>query len=227
MDYTSLNNDISFLTGQSTNTYLPVDRLNNINNWYRNTYAEILKYQSRNWENDDSNYADFPIATQTTVIGQKDYALPSDFLKLLRLEAKDTNGISRKLKEFSEEEIDTALTEYYKTPGTPVAYKELYNAIELYPAFSTVITDGLTLYYIRDISEFQLGDTDKKPGIPETFHRLLSLGASYDWFMAKGGDTTKIEKMIADKKVELAEFYAQKNKEVRLKLIASRRYNYE
>lgn len=227
MDYTALNDDITFLTGQSINTYLPADRNRNINNWYRNTWSDIVRYENSRWENDDLNYTDFPIAVQDSVVGQRDYALPSDFYKFLRLEAKDASGNYIKLQEFSDEDVQNiGLTEFYETTGYPKYYKELYNAVEIYPAYSSVVASALQLYYIRDISEFTDTDTTKEPGIPKAFRRLLSLGASYDWFMSKGEACPQIEKEIAKLQDNLKAYFSDKNGEVRPRLTVKVR-NYE
>ena len=226
MDYSTINADITFLTGQSTATYEATDRLRNINSHYRSVYSEILKYQTTSWENDDSNYTDFPISVQDSVIGQRDYSLPTDFVKLLRMEIKDAGGNYQKLQEFTDDQVQIGLTEFMETNGTPKYYKELFNAIELYPAFDAVRTDAIRLYYLRDISEFSVNDTTKQLGIPKMFARLVPLGASYDWYMAKGIACPLVEKEMAFIRDKMMSYYGRKNGEVRPRFQVKKR-NYD
>src|SRR3990167_10070724 len=58
-----------------------------INGWYRKTVSWIWQ-ATGDWEWDDTNLTDLPIATTTLVASQQDYALPSTAQKILRVEVK-------------------------------------------------------------------------------------------------------------------------------------------
>lgn len=186
-----------------------------------NVVTDIIRYNS-NWEWDDTNKTDFPIGTATLVASQRDYALPSNFLKLLRVEVKDSAGNYQKLQQFDENQIEQGLTSFMAGDGMPLYYREIGNSIELYPsasATSTTLTAGLKIYYQRTQTEFTNADASVSPGMPANFHRILSLGASYDYAISKMSNNTNLitslKNQIDVMRESLKEYYSSRNKEVR------------
>ena len=229
----SLVEDIDFLLGTDSTQYPLADKLRNINLAMYDVVSDIIHYNS-NWEWDDTNKTDHPIGTTNLVASQKDYSLPSTFLKLLRVEVKDAGGSYRQLQQFDEQQISNiGLSEFMKTDGMPLYYREIGNSIELYPspsASSVTLTAGLKIYYTRTQTEFTNADASVSPGIPAVFHRVISLIAAYDYASTKLTSNTnlitslktRIDKMRED----IKQYYSSRNREVRNRLCGPRR-NYE
>lgn len=219
----SIIEDIDFILGTSDVSYPVADKLRNINNHYNDVATAIIRYQS-NWEFDDTNKTDFPIATTDLVASQRDYSLPTTFLKLLRVEVKDSAGNYQKLRQFDETQVDIALTEFNKTDGLPLYYREIGNSIELYPAAdaaNVTLAAGLKCFYQRNVTEFTTSDASVEPGFVKPFHRILSYGAAHDYAIAR---QLPVANEIKQKLIELydglKEYYSSRNREVRPKLQA-------
>lgn len=225
-------------TGVSGNTTLLQTFTRYINQWYLKSVAWILEASST-WDWDDSNYTDFPIGTATLVNDQQDYTLPvassgadaSTLLKVLRVEVKDSAGNYYKLEPFDETQIkSTGLADYEETAGMPRMYREVANSIELYPKPSTSMVTasaGLKVYFQRTPDLFATSDTTQQPGIPQPFHRLLSLGASYDFAISKGmQNASALRQEIEQLKGQMQQFFGRRNNDVKVRLMPRReRYN--
>lgn len=128
----SLVEDIDFFLGTDSSSYPLAAKLRNINLAYYDVATVILAANS-NWEWDDTNKTDFPIGTATMIAGQKDYTLPSDFVKIIRIEVKDAGGAWHKLEQFDETQIQgIGLTEFMESTGMPQYYREIGDSYELY-----------------------------------------------------------------------------------------------
>lgn len=179
--------DAQFLTGTDSNSFPVADFTRLCNRWY---YKAVLEawHSSDDWEFDDTNQTGFAIATATLVDSQADYALPSNALKIRRVEVKDAAGNWSIVRPIDERQIGVALDEFYETDGLPKYFRLERNSLVLYPApltASVTLTAGLKLYFLREIDEFATSDTSQEPGLPEPFHRILSYGAAYDFCTAK------------------------------------------
>jgi hypothetical protein len=198
-----------------------------INAWYRRVNSWIWE-ATGTWEYDDSNYVDFPVATTDLVDGQQDYELPSNAQKIMRVEVLDSNGNYVKLRQFDESQvIDSAVSEFYKTAGLPIFYDVKGFSVLLYPKPSqdrTTLSDGLKVYFSRDISEFSPTDTTKEPGFANSFHRILPLGASFDYAMANEmfNKANYLKGELRDMVQELKNFYGTRNREVLTKIMPRR-----
>lgn len=183
--------------------------------------TDIIRFNS-NWEWDDTNKTDYPIGTTTLVASQRDYSLPTNFLKLLRVEVKDSAGNYQVVHQFDEQQVPVGLSEFNKTDGLPLYYREIGNSIELYPAASatsTTLTAGLKVYYTRTQTEFTNADASVSPGFAPQFHRVLSLMSAFDYASTKMTSNpnlitslkTRIDKMRED----IKEYYSSRNREVK------------
>jgi len=225
--------DITFLTGVGTTQYTLADRTRNINNWYLKTTSWIITADGR-WQWDDANQTDRPCATTDLVNGQQDYKViigsPSttqDWLEIDRVEILDSNGDAKVLTPIDQNDIGQALTEFLDTDGTPRYFDFRGGSIFLYSAPNYNSTGGLTIYFKRSPLLFASTDTTKRPGFATPFHKILSLGASYDWAMAKNsGNRDVIRQELEILKNELIDFYSKRAKYERPRL--SRAYkNYK
>ena len=89
------------------------------------------------------------------------------------------------------------------------------------------MTDGLKIWFMREVDEFTTADTTQEPGFDEPFHRMLSLGASYDYALKKGlpaADRIKAE--LLEYEQRLAIYYADKQQD-RHTTLRSAYVNYE
>lgn len=238
--------DIDFLVGTDSTSYPTAQKTRNINQWYYKVISWILAAENT-WEWDDSNYSDFPIGLTTMTASQEDYTLPqavstgtcggasastsnpSTTLKILGVSVKDAGGNWHKLRRIDESQArDVDLEEAFKTAGMPLYYKELGNSIKLFPApsnASTTLSCGLKIYFQRTMDEFTAADTTQQPGFAATFHRILSLGAAYDYALAKGLEQIKSLRIeISEMKDDLQKFYGDRNKDEKVRMVPSELY---
>ena len=219
MTYADIVKNIKFLvTGSSTGTidYSAADLASNINNHYNNVVSLIMRSDGR-WEWDDDNYETLPVATTNLVSDQADYNIASaTFLNLIRVEMNDPSDNALQLQPISyEDKKGVAMTEWQKTNGTPHSYDKVGNSIILYPTPNYSSTAGLKTYFQRIPSYFDSDDTTKTPGFNPLFHKLLSLGAAYDYCLANGLSNKMVSLSNEMVKLEaaLVEAYSQRNKD--------------
>lgn len=151
-----------------------------------NVTNKILNADAR-WEYDDYNYgtSDKPVGTTDYVDGQRDYQKSASHMRVLRIEAKDSNGDYRQLETIDQEDVDQALSEFEEEDGVPKFVDPNNNDFTLYPAPSSEDVDtsddnnGLKVYFQREPSYFSSSDTTKEPGFAKTFHQLVPMWASY------------------------------------------------
>lgn len=211
---TGLYQDFLFLTNTDSNR-VPVATFTPLAN--RHYYAAVIEIfkSSSDWDWDDSNHTDLPIATTTLVASQGDYTIPSNALKIQRAEVLDSAGNYQLLKPIDESQVDIALDEFMENDGLPEYYRLLKGSIFLYPApaaASVTTTAGLKLYYSREVDEFTSADTTQEPGFAEPYHRLISLGAAYDWGVSRGRANVQILKLEYEQLMEsLRAFYGRRH----------------
>lgn len=219
---TGLVEDIDFFCNTNSTSYPLKDKARNANRWAYAAVVWILK-ANRLWEFDDTNQTDLPIATTTLVDSQNDYTLPTNLLKLQRVEVKDASGNYHKLDPIDKSQIKGSVTEFEETDGLPRYYDIVGTSIFLYPApaaASVTTTAGLKIYYSREIDVFASTDTTQEAGFPEPFHRVISLGAAYDWYIRRG-QTQKASSLRSEIEVwkrELISFYESRDEEVKTSL---------
>jgi len=217
--------DITFWTGADTSEYPLAERNRNINQWYLQTAAWIFEADGR-WQWDDANQTNRPCATTNLVSGQKGYqvltASPSsgkDWLQVDRVELTDENDNEYKLHPLDQNDTGSALDEFMETNGTPKHYDFRGNSIFLYPASDYDKDAGLSIYFKRSPLQFESTDTTKQPGFASPYHRILSLGASYDFALSKGlKNTNSIRQELEILKKGLKDFYRNRDKYEKLQL---------
>ena len=204
--------DIDFLVDTNTTNYPIADKTRNVNGWYHTVMGWIWKYCG-DWDIDDSNHTDLPIATTTLKEDQDDYALPSGYMKIDRVEVKDASGLWTKLIPFDKSQVKIATDEFQKTSGLPIYYDLFANSLRLYPASDTERAAALKLYFGRDIDEFVVADTTQTPGFNVNFHRILSHGAALDYALANEikGKIVSLRNRIGEMRVEIKDYYKDRN----------------
>lgn len=194
--------------------YPTADITRNINRHYDAAVAKILESDGR-WQWDDTNATDLPIGTTNLVANQQDYGVDTTFLRITRVELTKSDGTTTLLQPIDQTDIyDQSLTSYFSTPGTPMYYDKLANSLFLYPAPSYNYTGGLKVYFQRNVSYFTATDTTKSPGFASPFHRLLSLGAAYDFMLPKNYPQLGVVKNeINEMSQALQDFYSKRDKD--------------
>lgn len=175
------------------------------------------------WTYDDSNYTDLPESTTNLVAGQTKYALASDMLTVNRVEVTDSTGNVRKLKSIPQEQIAGVGIAQFAPPlyGFPAYYRLTDGVIEILPAPSVNVTDGLAVYFERDSVQFASTDTTRTPGFASPYHRLVSVGASIKWYKVKqpSSDTLKeLKEEYALGEQDLRQYYQQRWRDYRPRL---------
>lgn len=202
------------------NTNYPIaDITRAVNRWYDFSVSKILQSDGR-WQWDDSNQTDLPIATTNIVANQQDYGLNTAFLRITRVEILDSSGTARLIHPIDQEDVYAqAMTQYLSTPSTPIYYDKLANSIFLYPPPSYNSTNGLKVYFQRNVIYFVSTDTTKSPGFASPFHRILSLGAAYDYLSARNDPKASRIKGDLDELIfGLQDFYARRGKDENIHL---------
>lgn len=201
-----------------------------LNQAYLKTIAYALDLDPK-WTWDDSNYSDLPIGSATLVSGQEDYTLPaattsgnaSTLLKVLKIAVLDTSGIEIVLQPTSMSEAD--LNRLYTSGGVPAYYRLIGNTVKLFPkplTGSVTLSSGLKVYFQRSPDLFTSSDTTQQPGLPEPFHRMLTLEASMDYASARGLPNTEyLQGKLSELKTILDGFYGR-NRDERVRLSARR-----
>lgn len=195
----------------------------NINAWYRKVNSKIWQ-ATGTWEYDDSNYSNLPIATTDLVNGQGDYELPSSAQKIDRMEVLNSNNDYEHISPMDKSTVNRSMTEFKETDGMPEYYDMVGRSIILYPepaSANIVATNGLKVYFSRDIDEFVSTNTDRTPGFNEDYHRVLSLGASMDYAIGHGmNDKVTILRSELDRTIlDLQEFYGYRHRDLKPKII--------
>ncbi|MHA1483136.1 MAG: phage adaptor protein, partial [Candidatus Heimdallarchaeaceae archaeon] len=199
-----------------------------INTYYKRANSWIWE-STGTWEYDDSNYTDMPIATTTLVADQQDYEIPSTAQKIDRVEVLDSAGNYQRIKPIDKSEITSqSMSEFLKTAGMPVYYDLVGRSILLYPkpaTASVTTTKGLKLYFSRNIVAFGTSDTTTAPGFVNNFHRLLSLGASYDYCISFeiGEKANFLKGQLNEMKDELKNFYGSRHRDMKTRIKPKRR----
>jgi hypothetical protein len=172
--------------------------------------ALILKSDAQ-WEFDDTNNTDLPIATTNLVANQQDYSIAVTQLKIRRVRIKDPNGNWTILNPVSRKSLNDGQLD--ASAGTPDSYDPLGSSIFLYPTPSYSSTSGLELQFQRGASYFDNGDTTKTPGFATQFHRLVSLGAALNYCEVNSLNTrvAMIQAKITAMEDELTTFYSNRN----------------
>jgi len=219
-DKAGIVDDVFFLdfgdSSDHSSDYPLADIARNVNRWYDKVVTKILQSDDR-LEWDDTNKTDLPIARIDLVNGQQDYGITAaTFLKIRKVDAYDSSGNPIPLTQINLDDLrGTADADFRSTAGTPEFYRLQGSSIFLYPKPNYAYTQGLRIFYQRNVDYFTSTDTTKTPGFAEPFHRILSLGAAYDYAMITGmQDKIKMFRSeINDLMNDMIEFYSSRNED--------------
>jgi len=169
-------NDVYFLTGTDSTSF-PIADLVRIANKVCHRLGLLAWKSDNQWDFDDSNQTDLPIATDDLVDDQEDYAIPTTTFDIKGVDIKDSSGNWVKLQHKTKAEIKIAMDEFMDTKGIPKYYFLEGGSVRLKPAPDTTMvtaSEGLKLHMARDVTEFTVSSTTTEPGFPTSLHQLVS-----------------------------------------------------
>lgn len=165
---------------------------------------------------DDLNHSDFPVGTTNLVSGQADYTFSEDdnSLDILRIIAvkiltssSATQYTDLEIIDGSDAKALDAISPNSLDTGVPSSAYIKGNSVFLNPKPNFSATNGIKIFFEREVSYFASTDTTKEPGIPKPYHELLALHPAHEWVtLFKPEATTMItllENKIARKEADL------------------------
>ena len=213
MTITDINTRITFLTGLGTSEYLPADRLISVNTNYDKLHSIILDSQDE-WDFDDSNYADLPIATTDLVASTGKYSLPETIYRLNKVEINYGSGsIKANPLDLNETLLsDAELLE--RIPVDAPKYRLFNGTIQLYPTPTANSMGGLQLYFDREVNLFTSAEVTtgtKEPGLDRLWHDYISIGSSLDGAIKFGlNNTATLKTMLDEMESRIRKYYGQR-----------------
>lgn len=199
-----------------TTTFPTNDKVRAINAAYRKAIW-IIRENEGAWVWDDSNHTDLPYFRTDVVTGQDDYSLPTGYATVERVEVKNSAGDWSVLELWNQNDVPTALEEYYESNGLPQIAVKFANSIRLFPAADRTSSDGdsLRVYTSRDMDPFTSADTTQEPGFHQNYHRYLSISAAYDFAVANDmqDKAEQLKLLMLEYEQGLAHHYANRNQQ--------------
>lgn len=176
------------------------------------------------WQFDDTNYTDLPRGKGLLVEGQENYSFASEYLSIEAIEILDKNNKYIRIDPIDHSELGGLSPQEYfgvdssgnPLKGFPSHYDILGDTIFLFPAptsDSITLADGIRVWFKRTVDLFTTLDTIQEPGLPSSYHSLLSYMASIPYCIKYHKDRIvlyqrKIDLMTKD----LLDFYGQREK---------------
>lgn len=178
--YDSLVHYVNDLLGLSSTdvTFYTLAQKARAANTYKYKLMLMIMKASGAWSFEDNQKSDLNIATTDLVAGQRDYTLPADAIGLERIEIMDNGGNYHKIDVIDETDVPHALTDYGESNAFPNRAWVRGRSLFLDPApdsNSVTLTDGLKIYFPREISEFNASTTTTEVGFGEPGDRVVAL----------------------------------------------------
>lgn len=208
MNVLQLKQDVYFLVGATSATYLNADLIRNMNVAYQNV-ATLIWQSADGWQYNDG------VIKSTLTHSTQDYTIPTTSQLINRIEIKDNNGTWRKLQPIDIHDVSIAMPEFEKTPSLPIYYDLHGTTVSFYPApssASVTLSSGMALYVNKDVTEFGVSATTTIPAFASSFHRILSYAAAIDFVQ----DKTERDRLVVLKtnlERNLINLYSRRNVE--------------
>lgn len=209
--------DITFLTGQDTNSFPLADRVRLANERYR-LINKIIFESYGGWQFIDDNVSDtstgVPYADQTITSGTGLYALPTGAQTVQGVEIKNSGGTYEVLepithKQFMELGGDASFT----SNSVPRYYMLQGDVLRLLPVPNYTQAASVRVFFDQSVSVFAASDTTKTPGFDSDFHRMISIGVALDYAVSHAGQADKAANyanLWADYESRLRKFYSKR-----------------
>lgn len=149
----------------------------------------------------ENYYVGCPVTT-STVIGQSDYVLPDDFLKIHRIEISLNTTDVTVLEPITLNQQDFLNREN----STPECYYIRKNRLILVPPPSQVQT--LRMWYSYRVAD--MVDDAELPDVPEEFQETIAVLATYDCFLKDGRPPEMVLKKKQDYEEKLKQMAVQR-----------------
>lgn len=182
MQLSQLITDTRYLVSpQLTSTdYSDTEVKRNLNLWYRQIMSWAFAVMG-SWDVREE------FSTSNALAGQIEFVLPVDLIRITGVEVLYPNQTEYvKTTQYDYREVNGPLGNDLvvgASEGSPVAFFG-DRSVFIYPGFSADVTGAVRISYSRDFIDLST-DTDLPDLIP-LVHRLLSLGAAYDFADVKG-----------------------------------------
>lgn len=185
MQLSELRNQVAYWLDDLNFTYFTQTQ---VNRWINQAQREV---QKRLIHAGEQFYT--VVASTSTVVNQQDYILPTDFLKLNRLElilsGTVPNEVAVKLEGITMNQKDLLMD---NNSSTPSGYFFKKNRLVLCPIPDAVYT--MKLWYTYKVVDL-VQDTDI-PDVPEQFHEFITLLAAKDGFIKDSRDPSNLNAKI-------------------------------
>lgn len=178
--------EVDRICGATDNTYTLKAKTARINQALDRFVALALECDDE-WQWDDVNQTDLPIATTNIVSGQYDYAFDASLVSVTKVLVADSAGTMREIPQV--DQYDWPSHNIFEQPagndGTPNKYDILANSIFLDPVPNYSELAGLKVVFKRNAIKFVSTDTTTEPGIPVLFHPYLCRYAALPFLIEK------------------------------------------
>lgn len=229
-DQQDIVSDITFLTGVDTNKFPLKDRARSTNEWNRKVWSWIFECYD-GWLHIDDNISgvtgtgDVPFADFTITSGTGLYVIPTGALTIGGVEIKTTSGgtFSTLHPMTHEQFIVRGGDGAFSATGVPVFYMLQGDVVRLLPTPNFTLATALRIFFEEGISAILSTDTTKTPGFASPFHRILSIGASLDWSIARDNQKKimSLTRLAEDYEMRIKKFYSKRYKERQPKRISN------
>jgi len=160
-----------------------------VNTWLNNAQSAVQKLVEQAFEGHFEK-----VVETTTVLNQREYQLPDDFKRLVRLELvlsgnTFANESVQKLDKITPNQVDF----FTERTGISRAYYFKKNQLILVPAPESI--KKLRMTYIYRL-ENMVNDSDVSE-IPEDYHEMIAVLATLDGLLKDGRDTSAMDKKRA------------------------------
>ncbi len=191
--------DTRFLVSANSVSYPIEDVTRNINRRWDEAKG-VLYLSDGRWQASETIYS------ANTVSGTQGYAIPRTHIKINRVEVTDADGKIHRLQPMDKSDVSGSIQSYEETDGTPMFYEVTGQTMNLYPAPNFSVTSGLKWWFQGVPDYFNTSDTTDTPDIIEIVDRFLSVGAAYDYAIAKitsnkgdlKGQLDELKQMLGD-----------------------------
>lgn len=206
--------EVDRLCGSTDNTYSLKAKTSRINNAL-DRFVTLALQADGEWQFDDYNQTDLPIATTNLISGQYDYEFASELLSVTKILVADSSGNFSELRQV--DQYDDSARNIAEQPsgnsGIPNKYDVVSNSIFLDPVPNYSYTAGLKVWFKRNAVRFVSTDTNTEPGIPSIFHPYLCRYAALPFLIEKRlPQRNDVAAMIASDEVAIADFMANRDK---------------
>jgi len=205
---------ITFYTGLDENIFSASDRLVSVNIAYDKLHSIILESQDE-WDFDDSNYDDLPIAFTNLTASQGTYLLPDTLYKTNKIEINYGSGLVKAMP-LDLNETNLSESEVLERVSVDKPYYRIFGrTIKFYPTPTADVTSGIQVYYDREVESFTDADVTtgtKEPGFDRLFHDYIAIQASIDaGIRFNTVNKVDLSNLLVEMEGRISKFYGDRN----------------